>query len=78
MWQLTTIVIITLPLFTVRVLAETAFYVSANDAEMSAGSGGGIVVESFLSIRTVASLTLEQGFLDQYERCLFEANTNYV
>jgi len=81
MWPLALGIALTIPVFSIGIIAETAFWYGADDkdsTDVSIDSPGGIIIESLTSIRTVASLTLEEYVLYKYNNALTNESKTYV
>jgi len=73
MWPFALLTLGILPFMGFGAVMEMKMYLGEDEGDLSDGgenSSGGIVVETLLNIRTVASLTIEKMRTDEYARCL--------
>jgi len=83
MWPLALMALLTLPLYSIGAMAEAKLFLGGEDekvttSDLPANTAGGIIVESLVSIKTVASLTLEYHIYDKYCKALNKEGQSYV
>ena len=82
MWPLALMALLTLPLYSIGAMAEQKLFFGEDEkvttSDLPANTAGGIIVESLVSIKTVASLTLEYHIYDKYCKALNKEGQSYV
>jgi len=82
MWPLALMALLTLPLYTIGAIGEAKTFMGEDEkvstADLPANSAGGIIVESLVSIKTIASLTLEDHRHKQYCEALSDEGQSYI
>jgi len=82
MWPMALMALLTLPLYSVGAIGEAKLFMGEDEkvssSHLAANSPGGIIVESLVSIRTVASLTLEDHIFKKYCKVLRNEDQSIV
>jgi len=82
MWPLALVALLTLPLYTIGAIGEAKLFIGEDEkvstSDLPANSAGGIIVESLVSIKTIASLTLEDHRHKQYCEALSDEGQSYI
>ena len=82
MWPLALMALLTLPLYTIGAIGEAKLFMGEDEkvstSDLPANSAGGIIVESLVSIKTIASLTLEDHRHKQYCEALSDEGQSYI
>jgi len=82
MWPLALMAMATLPLYSIGAIGEMKLMTGEDEKisslDVPVNSSGGIIVETLVNIKTVASLTLEEHIFQKYCKVLTNENESYV